>query len=40
MYDELIYVNFCDTIQMYINQFKSDYYRKLNRNDILLYGGF
>ncbi len=40
LYDDLSYINFCDTIQIYINQFKSSYYRKLNRDDILLYGGF
>lgn len=40
MYDDLSYINFCETIEMYISEFKSDFKRKSNRNNILLYGGF
>lgn len=40
LYDDLIYENFCETIETYINQFKSLHLRNLNRNDILLFGGF
>ena len=40
MYGDLSYINFCETIEMYISEFKSDFKRKSNRNNILLYGGF
>ena len=40
MYDDLSYINCCETIEMYISEFKSDFKRKSNRNNILLYGGF
>jgi hypothetical protein len=40
MYDDLIYGNFCETIEMYIREFESEFHRKSNRNNILFYGGF
>ena len=40
LYDDLSYINFCETIETYIREFRSEYCRKINMNNILLYGGF
>lgn len=40
LYDDLSFINFCETVELYIKEFKNKYSRKFNAGNILLYGGF
>jgi|GEM_PF-3730929 len=40
LYDDLSFINFCETVELYIKEFKNKYSRKFNTGNILLYGGF
>ena len=40
LYDDSSYNNFCEIVEIYIKEFNIEFYRNINKKNILLYGGF